>query len=372
MFIDVKRAALSAVLTAGLLSGGLAANASAAPPPYKIKIHDRTLAIGARGAGDDLALRLAPGNPQVLQVDVGDDGTVNETIVRSRFDRISIAAGSGDNRVRVDDANGAVTTADPTTINGQDGDDQLIGGAGDETILGGDGNDFVDAGLGADTVDTGAGDDVFIWEPGQGSDRFDGGAGSDSMRFDGSAGSEQFGVSANGSRVRFTRDLGGIVMDLGGVEKIEANVLAGTDTVTVGDLTGTDTSVVEVDLGAVDGVTDQVKVNGTGADDVIRASGTATGVSVRGLSARVDITGAQLAEDKLSIFGLAGNDVVDGSALTADAIRFAADGGAGNDVLRGGAGNDTLAGGDGDDLLVGGPGIDALDGGAGNNVLVQD
>jgi Ca2+-binding RTX toxin-like protein len=153
-------------------------------------------------------------------------------------------------------------------------------------------------------------------------------------------------------------------MDPHGVEKILTNAIAGADTVAVGDLSETDTTEVEVNLGFVDGVADQVTVNGTGGDDAITAAGTATRVTVTGLAARVDITGAQLAEGKLALYGLAGNDIINGSELTADSIHFAADGDDENDVLAGGDGDDTLTGGDGDDLLVGGPDLDALDGGA--------
>jgi Ca2+-binding RTX toxin-like protein len=371
MFLPTPSAAVTAVIAAGLLSGATA-TAGATQPPYKVKTHDRTLTIAARNAGDDLALRLAGGAPQTLQVDVGNDGSADYSVARSRFDRIAVTAGSGDNRVTIDEMNGAFTTSTPTTIDGQGGNDTLTGGSGNETLLGGDGSDFVDAGRGADVVDTGAGDDTFLWNPGQGSDTFEGGAGNDTMLFNGAAGAERFGVVANGTRVRFTRDVGGIVMDLHGVEKIVTNALAGADTVAVGDLAGTDTTDVQVNLGAVDDVADRVSVDGTSGNDAISAGGTATHVTVSGLAARVDITGTALAEDALAVAGHDGNDVIDGSELTADAIHFTADGGAGNDVLRGGAGNDTLSGGDGDDVLVGGPGTDVLDGGAGTNTLAQD
>jgi Ca2+-binding RTX toxin-like protein len=342
MLIRTRSAALTAVLAAGLLTAGTTATAGAAPPPYKVKTNHRTLTIAARAAGDGLALRLAPGDPQTLQVDVGGDGTADYSVARSRFDRIAVAAGSGNNRVVIDESNGAFTTDMPTTIDGEGGNDTITGGSGNETLLGGDGNDFVDAGRGADVVDTGAGDDTFLWNPGQGSDTFEGGAGNDKMVFNGAAGAEKFGVSANGTRVRFTRDLGGIVMDLHGVERIDTNVLAGADSVAVGNLAGTDTSEVAVNLGAVDGVVDQVNVDGTALNDSIAAGGTATRATVTGLAAQVDITGAALAEDRLAISGLAGNDVIDGSELTADSLQFAANGGPGNDLLIGGAGINTL------------------------------
>jgi Ca2+-binding RTX toxin-like protein len=85
----------------------------------------------------------------------------------------------------------------------------------------------------------------------------------------------------------------------------------------------------------------------------------------------VDIVNANAAQDQLAINGLAGDDAILGSGLTADAIQFQADGGDGNDVLIGGGGADKLFGGAGDDVLNGGPGQDVLDGGPGNNVLIQ-
>jgi len=68
---------------------------------------------------------------------------------------------------------------------------------------------------------------------------------------------------------------------------------------------------------------------------------------------------------------LAGDDVIEGSGLAADAIDFHADGGESADVLNGGAGGDTLLGGPGDDVLTGGPGRDVLNGAPGNNTVIQ-
>ena len=51
-------------------------------------------------------------------------------------------------------------------------------------------------------------------------------------------------ASANGGRVRFTRDIANIVMDLNDVETIDAKALGGADTLTVNDLSGTDVTNV--------------------------------------------------------------------------------------------------------------------------------
>ena len=98
------------------------------------------------------------------------------------------------------------------------------------------------------------------------------------MTFNGANVGEQFDVSANGSRVRFTRDVGAIVMDLAGIEEIDLNALGGADRLTVNDVSGTDLTEIQTDLaggqGVVDdGAADQVVVNGTARNDVITASG---------------------------------------------------------------------------------------------------
>jgi Ca2+-binding RTX toxin-like protein len=99
--------------------------------------------------------------------------------------------------------------------------------------------------------------------------------------------------------------------------------------------------------------------------------GNASGTSVLGLAAQINITGTEAANDRLVVNALAGDDVVEASGLAAGAIQLTANGGAGSDVLVGGDGNDTLIGGDGDDVLLGGLGIDILDGGLGDNVVIQ-
>ena len=68
------------------------------------------------------------------------------------------------------------------------------------------------------------------------------------LDFNGSNTGEIIDVSANGPRVRFTRNIANIVMDLGDVERINVRALGGADSVAVNDLTGTDAESVDVDL----------------------------------------------------------------------------------------------------------------------------
>ena len=112
-------------------------------------------------------------------------------------------------------------------------------------------------------------------------------------------------------------------------------------------------------------------MNGTAGDDAITAAGDANGISVTGLPARVNITGAEAANDRLIINGLTGDDVIDATGLLAGAPALTENGNDGDDVLLGGAGNDVLNGGTGDDVLIGGPGNDILNGAPGDDILIQ-
>jgi Ca2+-binding RTX toxin-like protein len=252
----------------------------------------------------------------------------------------------------------------------------INGGSDNDLLIGSQGDDLINGGTGSDTALMGAGDDTFVWNPGDGSDIVEGQGGNDTMQFNGANIAEKIDMEANGSRLRFTRDVANIVMDVNGVENVNFAAKGGADQITVGDLTGTGVTTVNLDLGAVpgtpggDGAADTVIVNGTNGDDVIQAVGSAGNASVLGLFSQVNILSAEAANDKLIIQALGGDDVVLGNGLAAGTIGFTADGGTGNDVLIGSPGNDTLLGGDGDDILIGNGGTDVLDGGAGNNVLI--
>jgi Ca2+-binding RTX toxin-like protein len=195
------------------------------------------------------------------------------------------------------------------------------------------------------------------------------------MLFNGSNAAETLQAAANGQRLLFTRNIGNVVMDTNDVEALEVRSFGGADTVVVNDLSGTDVTDVDTDLvatgGSGNGATDNVVVQATNGDDSLTVAGDAAGVSTRGLAAQVNLTGAEGANDRLTINALAGDDVVEGSGLVAGAVGFTADGGAGDDVLIGGAGNDILRGGAGDDVLIGGAGTDVLDGGGDDDIVLQ-
>jgi Ca2+-binding RTX toxin-like protein len=308
------------------------------------------------------------GTSENLQVNMngGDDMFTASNGLASLI-QLSVDGGAGNDIITGSDGN--------DRLSGGDGNDVINGRGGNDFLAGGDGNDFINGGQGSDTVLLGAGDDTFVWNPGDGSDTVEGQGGHDVLQFNGASANEQFAIAANGSRVRLTRDQGGVVMDLNGIQQINLAALGGADTINIGDLSGTDVTDVNVDLsspagsGTGDGQADTVTINGTAGDDAISVSSDENGVAVVGLAARVHITGSE-PTDQLHINAGAGNDVVEASTLPAGAIHLTADGGDGDDVLIGSPGNDVLLGGAGNDTLVGGSPQNTLDGGPGINVVI--
>ncbi len=296
------------------------------------KLKHGVLTIKGTRASDRIALRLQAGNPGILQVDVGDDGSADFSFKRDKIAKIVVDARAGDDLVRIDESNGVFTDGIPTTIAGGTGNDTLAGGKGIETLLGGDGNDSLDGNGGNDLALLGAGEDTFVWDPGDGSDTVEGQAGADTMRFNGANLAERIELSANGNRLRLFRDLGTITMDTAGVERVEVNALGGADLVTVNDLSGTEVSAVNADLAGTlggatgDGAADRVVVNATNGDDAIDVSGDAQVVKVNGLAATIAIFHPEAANDRLEVNTLAGTDTVASVGLAAGAIQFFVDG----------------------------------------------
>ena len=173
---------------------------------------------------------------------------------------------------------------------GLGGNDDLFGGLGRDVLIGGRGNDLLNGGLGADVMLGGLGDDTYVVN--QVGD----------LVFE----DENEGVDTVRSSISYT--LGDNLNNL---------TLTGA-----ANRTG-----VGNDLGN--------EINGNAGNNIL--------------------------------FGLGGNDLINGGAGRDTII-----GGTGNDVLNGGLGNDSISGGPGNDLINGGRGQDFLTGGAGNNSFVFD
>jgi Ca2+-binding RTX toxin-like protein len=250
------------------------------------------------------------------------------------------------------------------TVDGGTGEDTILGSQAADVFLGGDGSDFLFGDNGNDVALMGGNDDVFQWDPGDGNDTLEGQDGSDSMLFFGSNASENINVLPNGGRVLFLRDVANVTMDMDDVESVDFRALGGTDNVVVGDLTGTDLTLAGLDLrgpnGGGDGAADTVTVNGTQGADVFGAAGDAGGVNVFGLHTAVNIFFQEQANDRLTLNGQGGDDVIDATSLEADGIQLTINGGLGADVILGSEGNDLVNGGDGNDTGFLGAGDDAF------------
>ena len=212
------------------------------------KLKHGVLTIKGTEASDKIALRLQAGDPGMLQVDVGDDGSADFSFERADDREDRRRGRAGDDLVRIDESNGVFTDSIPTTIDGGDGNDTLAGGAGAETLLGGDGNDSIDGNGGNDAGLLGAGDDTFVWDPGDGSDTVEGQDGADTMLFNGADGAEQVDLSANGNRCGSSATPATSRWTPPASRRVDFNALGGADVVTVNDLTGTDVNDVNVDL----------------------------------------------------------------------------------------------------------------------------
>jgi Ca2+-binding RTX toxin-like protein len=298
-------------------------------------------------------------------------------------DTLTILAGAGNDTITAETLAAGIIGL---TIDGGAGNDIIVGSAGNDMLLGGDGNDTVTGGRGNDTAILGAGNDTFVWNPGDGSDTVEGEAGTDTLVFNGANIAERFDISANGSRVLLSRDVGNVTMDLDGIEHIQLATLGGADTVTVNDLTGTDVTQVALDLssppgsGLGDSAADSVVDNATAGDDKISVVSSGSTVLVNGLQAQLSIKGTD-SLDSLTVNGLAGNDTIDASKLKAGQVNLTLDGGAGDDRIIGSAGNDVVIGGQGsdtafmgagDDTFIWNPGDgnDVVEGQAGNDTLL--
>jgi Ca2+-binding RTX toxin-like protein len=217
------------------------------------------------------------------------------------------------------------------TIDGGAGNETINGGDGAESLIGGDGNDSIDGNGGADTALMGAGDDDFVWDPGDGSDVVEGQDGGDTLIFNGAGAGEDFDVSASGERVEFFRAQGAITMNLNGTEVIDVRALGGGDNVVLNDTTGTGLKTVALDLAAAigggtgDGAADSVTVNGTDLADDIQVSAIGSDVEVVGAPVNVQIEHSEVANDKLTVNGLGGNDDVAFSREAAALIQTLVD-----------------------------------------------
>ena len=250
---------------------------------------------------------------------VGLQALVNITGSEGANDALVVNGGGGNDSISAATLPAGVTNL---TLDGGAGDDILLGSAGADRLLGGDGNDFVDGNRGDDTAFLGAGDDVFQWDPGDGNDTIEGQDGVDRLDFNGANIAENIDISANGGRVRFTRDVANITMDLNDVELIRFKALGGADNIVINDLSGTDADRSWRPCrscrrrGRRRRRGGPVTVNGAAGNEIITVFASAGIIGVNGASAPVAIFNAE-SGDQLVVNGGAGNDTIDASSLPA-------------------------------------------------------
>lgn len=325
-----------------------------------VEVHGDDVSEGFAVTANGSRVRFERVNPAPFSIDIGTS------------EHIILRANGGNDRFS---ASGDLAALIALVIDGGDGDDTLLGSNGDDLLFGGAGNDLIDGQEGNDWVLLGDGDDTFRWDPGDGSDTVEGDEGTDTLLFNDSVASETFEIFPDGSRIRLTRNVGNVVMDVDGIEVIDLLPLNGADIVKIRDTPGTALSRIHVNLAAAGGDRDQtsdiVDIIGTPGNDFFSLSLPEDVLFVSGLSTVIEVKSFEANLDVVRIHGHEGNDIVDASAML-DGPALIADGGPGDDILLGSAATDQLIGNDGDDVLLGNGGIDVLEGGPGDNVVIQD
>jgi Ca2+-binding RTX toxin-like protein len=326
---------------------------------------------------------------------------------------IQVLGKAGNDQLTISTTGGVMP---PGHLFGDTGNDTLNGGTMNDLLVGGAGDDILNGRQGNDQLFGGDGDDTFVWNPGDGSDLIEGGDGVDTLLFNGANVNENIGISANGFRVLFTRDVASIMMDLNGVEVVHYNAFGGTDTINVNPLTDTDVAQVIIDLAAIPGTstgdsqTDTVNINGTSGSDTFNFSADNGAVVATSFGAEVRVIGGEINFDHFVVNGV-GSDLVningstnaDTMTVTANGVyaranatgftipvdvtgslALSVDGLEGDDNiscsgslavlniplrLDGGPGNDIIFGSNGPDTIFGGPGNDSINGSQGNDLI---
>lgn len=264
------------------------------------------------------------------------------------------------------------------TIDGGTGDDLLYGLAGDDLILGGDGNDVLVGGAGNDTYFGGAGNDTFyitdagdlIADAGAGFDvalitapnlAVNAGSWVGIEQINGTSGSELIDATGLATAVAIYGGVGNDTL-IGGEGDDKLFGAAGNDVLIGGG--GNDTLAGQFGADTYFGGDGDDFILVVDALDVVADAGAGRDVAIiqtAGLS--FSVAGWANLEQ---VNGSAGNDVIDATGLATGIVIAAA---AGNDTITGGDGADQLYGGFGDDVLNGGAGADVLIGREGSDVL---
>jgi Ca2+-binding RTX toxin-like protein len=270
------------------------------------------------------------------------------------------------------------------TINGNSGNDHLVGSDTADSINGFGGDDILEGRAGNDQLRGDVGDDVLVG--GAGSDMLNGGPGADSMQ--GGSGDDTYVITSGADTVSETSAANGIdlvkssVAYLLGAHLENLTLIGGADIDGTGNglanrITGNDGDNELSGAGGNDvldgGRGSDVLRGGTGndqyyinslVDQIVEAAGGGTDT--------VYTSTPYLSWAKYTLPDEVENVVARGVA-DAGAVGNALDnlmkGNSGHNIFRGEGGNDTLVGNSGDDSLDGGDGMDTLLGGDGDDYL---
>jgi Ca2+-binding RTX toxin-like protein len=278
-----------------------------------------------------------------LQGDDGDDkliGQVGNDVLRGGEGHDVLIGFTGSNELK--QALAAGETDDDTLFGGK-GMDNLYGGLGNDTLDGGDDADLVVGNEGNDTLFAGAGNDEV--QGGDGHDRVLGEAGDD--RLFGQAGNDMlWGGDGNDVMLGFTAS-----------NDAKQSLLAGeVDNDTLLGGAGNDLMLGGLGDDRLDGEAgiDELQ-GGAGHDMLYGGDGN-------------DRLFGQAGDDVL--YGGAGDDLILGSTAFNEAAPVLGAGQTDHNRLYGGAGNDAMLGGAGSDYLDGGAGADLMEGGKGDDTYV--
>jgi Ca2+-binding RTX toxin-like protein len=287
------------------------------------------------GAGED-RLTVNSTNDDEQSLILGFDDTV--FVLAATFvqvdhaetqDRLRLNARRGDDLLSTSSAQMKMT------IDGGDGGDTIFGGPGPDTLIGGDDFDLVEGKQGDDVAYLGGDNDSFTWKPGDGNDRVDGGSGArNGMFFFGSNDAETFDFRPDGHRLKLTRDVGNIVMDIDDVQTFDLIAFGGADVTRIADLRPAGVTEINASLtpnlglGTGDGAADRVEIDGTNKRDVVTVTGQTVvsgAATVTGLPVKLGISHSDGLLDTLAIHTLAGDDTVDTSGLQPNTIGLVVD-----------------------------------------------
>src|SRR4051794_30495411 len=97
-----RRARLLGALAGLFFAAMLGLAADPAHAAVTARVQAGVLTVSGDSASNKFALRLEPGSPNILQVDVGDDGTADFSFARTTFTAVVVDGGAGDDRLRID------------------------------------------------------------------------------------------------------------------------------------------------------------------------------------------------------------------------------------------------------------------------------